>query len=579
MSGPARIEEVDPGHLARLLERIKPVVSAEDYVLVEKIVTSLLWLTKLVRARETTIGRLRRLVGGGGSEKTAAVTAAKAPAGAGTEDPQDPDGAGGGASQGAGDPAASGGLPPGGPAAGPANPARTKRKGHGRLAGAAYPDAVHIPVPHEGLCIGDRCPGCVRGTLFALAEPAQFLRIIGQAPLAALCWDCQRLRCSACGAVYTALAPEQARGDKYDETAVSMLALLRYGLGVPSHRLEQLQRDLRTPVPASTQWEAVEERVSGVEPACQELIRQAAQGTVFHVDDSSVRILELVGKRRAARVAQGKLEHPERTGLHTTAVVSLTREGRKIAIVVSGRQHAGENLSDLLDKREPHLPPPIQMSDALACNTPKEHEVVESFCLVHARRNFVEELESFPEEGRHVLEELGRVFKVDDQCRLKQLSAQERLQTHQQESRPIMDALRAWMKAGLDEKRVEPNSGLGKAFNYMLKRWDELTVFLRLAGAPLENNEAERLLKMAIRHRNNSLFFRTQHGADVADVYMTLIYTTQLHGENPFEYLTALQRHARQVAQTPAAWLPWNYRDTLRLTAERQASDSFSRAA
>lgn len=577
MSDPGRVEEVDPGRLERLLERIKPVVSAEDYALVEKIVTSLLWLTKLVRARETTIGRLRRLVGGSGSEKTAAVITAKAPAGAGPEDPEDPNGAGG-ASQGAGDTAASGGTP-GSPLAGPSNPARAKKKGHGRVAGAAYPGAVHIPVPHEGLCIGDRCPGCARGTLYSMPEPAQFLRIIGQAPLVAFCWDCQRLRCSACGAVYTARAPEEARGDKYDETAVSMMALLRYGLGVPNHRLAQLQRDLRTPVPASTQWEAVEERVSGVEPACQELIRQAAQGTVFHVDDSSVRILELVGERRAKLVAQGKLEDPERTGLHTTAVVSITGEGRKIAIVLSGRKHAGENLSDLLDKREAHLPPPIQMSDALACNTLKKHKVLESFCLVHARRNFVEQLENFPEEGRHVLEELGQVFKIDDQCREKGLCTEERLKTHQRESRPIMDALKAWMKTGLEEKRVEPNSGLGKAFNYMLKRWDGLTVFLRLKGAPLENNEAERLLKMAIRHRNNSLFFRTQHGADVADIYMTLIYTTQLHGENPFEYLTALLRHAREVAQTPAAWLPWNYRDTLRLAAERKASNPLSLAA
>lgn len=573
MSDPGRVEEVDPGRLARLLERIKPVVSAEDYALVEKIVTSFHWLTKLVRAKETTIGRLRRLVGGSGSEKTAAVIT-KAEAG---EDPEDPNGAGG-ASQGAGGTAASGGTP-GSPLAGPSNPARAKRKGHGRVAGSAYPGAVHIPVAHEGLCIGDRCPGCARGTLYAMPEPAQFLRIIGQAPLVAFCWDCQRLRCSGCGAVYTALAPEEARGDKYDETAVSMMAVLRYSLGVPNHRLAQLQRDLRTPVPASTQWEAAAERVSGAAPACQELIRQAAQGSVFHVDDSSVRILEFVGKRRAKLVAQGEFEAPERTGLHTTAVVSITGEGRKIAIVLSGRKHAGENLSDLLDKREAHLPPPIQMSDALACNHQKKHSVFECFCLVHARRNFVEELENFPEEGRHVLEKLGQVFKIDDQCREKGLCAEERLKTHQRESRPIMDALKAWMKAGLEEKRVEPNSGLGKAFNYMLKRWDGLTVFLRLAGAPLENNEAERLLKMAIRHRNNSLFYRTQHGADVADVYMTLIYTTQLHGENPFEYLTALLRHAREVAQTPAAWLPWNYRDTLRLAAERQASNPLPLAA
>jgi transposase len=61
-------------------------------------------------------------------------------------------------------------------------------------------------------------------------------------------------------------------------------------------------------------------------------------------------------------------------------------------------------------------------------------------------------------------------------------------------------------------QQVEPNSGLGKAYEYMLKRWDKLTLFLQRPGAPLENNICERALKMAIAQRRNSLFYRTQHG-------------------------------------------------------------------
>lgn len=573
MKKPSGIEEVDPARLERLLERIKPVVSTEDYVLVEKIVKSLLWLTRLVRERGTSLARLRRLVGLAGSEKTAAVVKEKTPEGPPSEPPEDPNGAGGGSRPGSSEPTSDGR-----PAAVAAS-GKAKVKGHGRLAGSDYPEAVHIPVPHEGLCVGDRCPGCARGTLYELREPAQFLRVIGQAPLAARCWDCQRLRCSGCGAVYTARPPEEARGDKYDETAVAMMGVLRYGFGMPNHRLDQLQRDLRTPVPASTQWEALEERADVFVPIRQQLIRQAAQASVFHVDDTSVRILALIGERRAKLEARGTLATPERTGLHTTAVVAIDGQGRKIALVLSGRKHAGENLSDILQFRQAGLPPPILMSDALSCNAPKGHAVVDSCCLAHARRNFVDEIEAFPEHVRHVLEQLGRVFRIDEQCLQKALCAERRLETHQRESLPIMEALRTWMKAQIEDKRVEPSSGLGKAINYMLKRWEKFTVFLRLPQAPLDNNAAERLLKMAIRHRNNSLFFHTQHGADVADVYMTLIYTTQLHGENPFEYLTALQRHARQVADSPADWLPWNYREALRRLAECRTSDPLLRAA
>ena len=125
----------------------------------------------------------------------------------------------------------------------------------------------------------------------------------------------------------------------------------------------------------------------------------------------------------------------------------------------------------------------------------------------------------------------------------------------------------------MSTKQVEPNSGLGKAYNYILKRWDKLTLFLRRPGAPLDNNICERALKMAIAHRRNSLFYKTQHGAAVGDLFMSLIYTAELHHENPFAYLTELQRHAKAVAADPDQWLPWTYRATLaRLAAQQPAA-------
>ncbi len=179
------------------------------------------------------------------------------------------------------------------------------------------------------------------------------------------------------------------------------------------------------------------------------------------------------------------------------------------------------------------------------------------------RPESVDEIENYPKECSHVIEMLGQVFATDAQCRKKKLSWQERLEVHQRESGPVMEALKDFLENELNEKQVEPNSGLGKAFNYMLKRWDKFTVFLRVPGAPLDNNPAERLLKMAIRYRNNSLFFLTQAGAAVADIYMTLIYTTQMQGENPFEYVTALLRNSRLAAESPADWLPWTFREPL----------------
>jgi transposase len=457
----------------------------------------------------------------------------------------------------------------------PTPPEKPKRKGHGRLAAADYRAAEHIHVPHESLQHGDPCPRCERGKVNELKQPAPILRIVGQPPLGAMCWDCARLRCGACGHLYTARAPEEAQGEKYDETAVSMIAIMHYGAGMPFHRLDRLQRNLDTPLPASTQWDLVDEGCDLVEPACDELIRAAAQGKVLHNDDSYMRILELMGKRRAKLLASGMLPDPERTGLFTTAVVSIVPAIGTIALFFTGRKHAGENLALVLNKRAKDLPPPIQMGDALTRNLPLGHEVVASNCIAHGRRKIVDEIDNYPVECRFIIERLALVYKLDDECKARGASDEERLLAHQTTSAPLMEEVRAYMAAKLAEKRIEPNSDLGVAFNYFLKRWEKFTLFLRKPGAPLDNNIAERALKMTIRHRKASLFYRSQRGAHVGDVFMTLFHTAELHGQNPSEYLTALLRNYNAVAEKPVDWMPWNYRRTLadlKLKAEaRQA--------
>ena len=119
------------------------------------------------------------------------------------------------------------------------------------------------------------------------------------------------------------------------------------------------------------------------------------------------------------------------------------------------------------------------------------------------------------------------------------------------------------MQLQIDQKQVEPNSGLGQALNYMLRRWEPLTRFLTVAGAPLDNNAVERVLKMAILHRRNSLSYKTVRGAQLGDIFMSLIHTCELNQINPFDYLMALQRHADSVPKNLTAWLPWNYQATL----------------
>ena len=220
------------------------------------------------------------------------------------------------------------------------------------------------------------------------------------------------------------------------------------------------------------------------------------------------------------------------------------------------------------------------MSDALSRNLPDGYEVVDSNCLAHARRKVADEVDNFPSKCLFLLDQLALVYKLDNECKQQRLSKDERLRAHQRHSAPVMEALQKWMTAQFDAKLIEPNSGLGQAFNYFLKRWDKFTVFLRVPGAPLDNNICERALKMAIRFRKASLFYRSERGARVGDIYMTLIHTAELHGQNPFDYITELQRNHKAVRETPADWLPWNYKATLaRFRLTRTAPLSAARSS
>jgi hypothetical protein len=350
--------------------------------------------------------------------------------------------------------------------------------------------------------------------------------------------------------------------EKRDETAASMVAVLKYGSGVPFYRLEGLQANLGIPLPSSTQWDMVAKAAEPLRPAHEELIRQAAQGKVLYNDDTAVKILSLQRETAA-----------DRTGLFTTGLVAET-QGHKVTLFFSGDKHAGENLADVLAKRAAELPPPIQMCDALSRNVPKLPEgrnVLLANCLAHCRRNFVEVAPHFPPECRYVLETLGEVYGNDEAAREQGMTPEQRLAHHQARSGSLMEQLRVWGEQQLEQHLVEPNSGLGEAVRYLLKRWEKLTVFLRQAGAPLDSNIVERALKKAILNRKNAMFYKTRNGARVGDLFMSLIHTCEVCGGNPFDYLTELQRHAAEVKENPSAWMPWNYRVTLEAAMPKAA--------
>jgi hypothetical protein len=520
------LEELDA-----ILERSKSGPLCEgDLQILKGAVQTLAFLTRELERKGISIQRLRDLLFGASTEKTSHVLGKAGEQGASTMDQN----------------------------SGSKRTPEEKVKGHGRNGAAAYTGAVKIKVHHTSMKTGDGCSACGKGKIYPQKDPAILLRVIGMAPIQATIYEADRLRCNLCGKVFQAEAPDGAGKEKYDESVSSMIGVLKYGCGLPFNRIERLQAGMEIPLPAATQWELVEKSVDLLLPAYTQLVWQAAQGTVIHNDDTTMKILQ--------RDIQGQEstndEMEKRTGTFTSGILSK-KDGREIALYFTGGKHAGENLVELLTRREKALAMPIQMCDALSRNMPKELATIVANCLAHARRRFVEVVANFPQECRHVLEILSMVYRHDAETRKQSMSAQDRLLHHQEKSAPLMRDLEVWMREQIQEKKVESNSGLGEAIQYMLKHWARLTLFLREPGAPLDNNICERALKKAILHRKNSLFYKTENGARVGDIFMSLIYTAEINKASPFDYLVQIQRNAQKVKATPADWMPWNYRETL----------------
>ena len=439
---------------------------------------------------------------------------------------------------------------------------KVKPKGHGRNGADAYTGADKVKVPHETIKPGDPCRNCEKGTLYKMAKPKTLVRVTGNAPVNATVYEMERFRCNLCGKIFTAKVPDDIGDEKYDAESISMMATLKYGTGLPFNRLQGLQGNLGIPLPASTQWGIINRPRLIFSAAHEELIRIAAQGKVVHNDDTSMKITDLPPPDRPDDDKSADKKGSKRTGTFTSGVVSVSDE-YLIALFFTGHKHAGENLTSVLQHRADELDPPIQMCDALSRNIPKDLATLMSNCLIHGRRNFVEVFGLWPKEVLYVVELLAKVYDNDAHTRKEGLSDHQRLAYHQAHSRPFMDELKDWMNAQFEQKLVEPNSSLGGAITYMFNHWEKLTLFLSEPGAPLDNNLCERALKKAILHRKNSYFYKTKEGAQVGDMFMSLIHTCELNKVNAFDYLTQLQKNAAAVVLSPGNWMPWNYQQTM----------------
>ena len=455
----------------------------------------------------------------------------------------------------------------------PAEPEQGQRKENpnhnGRQTAADFPGAAKFVDPPGGeLEAGTTCR-C--GGLLREEDPTFALSFSGICPIQPESHKCRHLRCNKCQKRYSTKPAKKAARNRHQPSAISAVALWKYGCGFPFNRMSTMLGYYGVSLAPTTLFQMSLKGAQAVAPVFIEVLKRGAQAKKVGSDDTKVVILE--GDRPN--------EFGERTGTRTTGLQCETDDGKKLAIFMTGVKHAGENLTDLLALRIEGLAEPLHMCDGLSHNAPKagSPSVITANCLVHARRYFFNLLDQFPEHCQYVLEMFGHVYAIDSHAKTNEMTEAQRLALHQLESKPLLEELRSRMEDDLKEKRVEDNSGLGKAYRYMLTRWEKLTVFLRVEGAPLDNNCIERQLKKAILNRKNAYFYRSDRGALVGDIFMSLIYTCELNGVNPFDYLNLAQEYAAELAACPSDWLPWTYQETMKRIRPPSQSEAMPRAS
>jgi hypothetical protein len=443
---------------------------------------------------------------------------------------------------------------------------KIKPKGHGRNDANAYKGAEVVNVPHPDLKPGDDCPAeyCT-GKLYEMSDPGVFIKVIGKPLATATRYNLQKLRCTLCETIYQAPLPVGVSDKKYDENFVSMLMINKYFISVPFYRQDRLQNYLGIPLPSSTQWDLMYEHKGMLKALHGALWIDAANGRGISYDDTSVKILSEIRAKKNAQKGEKKKHN-----CFTTGIVSA-HEDHRAYVFMSDNRTAGQCAVDMIKNyRDENADLPILMCDALTANIPQEISddlYVLCYCLAHARRQFYELPNGYDDLADEVIRLIGKVY--DNESWAKQLPADERLKYHQDNSKPYMEELKGFLESQRDE--FEPNGIAGKAIEYILKRWAELSQFLRHANAPIDNNITERALKLVIQTRKSSMFYKTLEGARFASYAQSALYSAAQNDINPCSYMTALLKNEAAVIENPEAWLPWVYQNTIKQIHEESA--------
>lgn len=411
-------------------------------------------------------------------------------------------------------------------------------------------------------CPGECCPDCQAagqtGKLYAY-NAGCFIRLEGQPLVSGKRYQLAGSRCNLCSKIFKPKVPAAIKeAPKFSPSAVSNIAIGHYSNGLPFYRIEQWQYNCGVPLPDSTQYDEMAKLAKKVLPIVQSLRQLSANSPLFYYDDSPFQILKGEKKAHGTAIVSQSGSH----WIYLFCVSDLIA-GKEVSKLLKER-HCDEDFSTMTDASNQNEL--SELNETLLCRA------IIAYCLVHGRRKFYDLLDDFPKKCQFVIDNITEVYRHEAHCQREKLSPAQRLVYHQQNSAPMMGALKVYLTNLWHYEGIEHNSTLGKAVKYMLTRWTFLTRFLTVEGCPIDNSLCERAIKDLIRYRKNSLFYRTQAGAHCGDTLMSLIHTAMKNNINAFDYLNALQEHVDLLETNPEGFLPWNYQATVAAMSQAKAA-------
>lgn len=439
---------------------------------------------------------------------------------------------------------------------------REKPKGHGRNPHSAFTNASNIFYALPESILGTQCKKCGGG--MAKYTPQIQIVIKGQPSFVAERHIAERFTCKCCNHSVVASTPEIKGGIGksviYDPSAIAMLIVLHYGAFIPFNRIDFLHKSWGVPFASSNQWDVIAEAYERLKPLYDAIILYAVFNVVgIRFDDTGSIVWALKSLIKEQLSQPGVDPKSVRSGINASALLMDTPEGL-ITLFFTGIHHAAEIFEKMLEKRNPEAEPLTKVTDHANKNYVADNDsTISGSCHTHIYLKFFPAKEAWPNEYAIVAEAYYNIYQNDKYAKDQNLSPQERLVYHQNNSTQWLNNIHKVCQDLLQSRKIDRSDIIWPAVSIVINQWELMNKFLEVPGIPLDTNDVERTLIQIVKYLAASFGYKTQNGADKGDMAMSLIATARNFDLEPVEYLRHCLENYKDLAENPDKYLPWNY--------------------